>query len=90
VRSDDHVKARRWQLARPIGSRQYLQGFPARRLLENLQPKSPERLREYRALELLEHWHTPEARQLLTELAQGVPEAHFTQEAEASLKRLAR
>jgi RNA polymerase sigma factor (sigma-70 family) len=43
-----------------------------------------------RAVEVLEHIGTPEARQLLQALARGVPEARLTREAKASLQRLAR
>jgi hypothetical protein len=43
-----------------------------------------------RALEVLEHIATPEAQQVLKTLATGAPEARLTQEAKASLARLAR
>ena len=45
-------------------------------------------LKRIRALEVLEHLGTPEARRLLEDLAKGVPEARLTQEAKASLRRL--
>jgi hypothetical protein len=74
-----------------------LQGQPAlelrRRaeaLLEKLATVSGERLRGLRAVEVLEHIGTPAARQLLRKLATGLPEARVTQEAKASLGRLAR
>jgi hypothetical protein len=51
---------------------------------------SANRLQAQRALELLEQIGTPEARQVLESLAKGTPEARLTQEAKASLKRLAR
>jgi hypothetical protein len=46
--------------------------------------------RGLRALEVLEQIGTAEARQLLTALTKGLPQARVTQEAQASLKRLAR
>jgi WD40 repeat protein len=49
---------------------------------------SGERLRERRALEVLEGLGTPEAKRLLEELAKGAPNATLTLDAEASLKRL--
>jgi hypothetical protein len=42
-----------------------------------------------RAIEVLEHIGTPEARQVLDTLARGAAVARVTQEAKASLKRLA-
>ena len=59
-------------------------------LLSRLEEWSPERLRILRALEALEHGATPEARRLLEALAAGAPEARLTQEAKASLLRLAK
>jgi RNA polymerase sigma factor (sigma-70 family) len=50
----------------------------------------PEPLRALRAVEVLEHLGGTEARHLLGELAKGAAEARLTQEAKASLKRLAR
>jgi hypothetical protein len=47
-------------------------------------------MRVTRTVEVLEWIGTPEARQLLDMLAQGAPEAQPTQEAKASLQRLAR
>jgi HEAT repeat protein len=47
------------------------------------------RLRALRAVLLLEHLGTPEARGLLEKLAGGAPEAWLTREAKASLQRLA-
>ena len=50
---------------------------------------SPETLQFLRALEVLEHIRTGEARQILSALAKGAPEALLTQEAQASLSRMA-
>jgi RNA polymerase sigma factor (sigma-70 family) len=47
----------------------------------------PERLREMRALEVLEQVAGMEARKLLAELAQGAPEARLTRDARAALDR---
>jgi hypothetical protein len=43
-----------------------------------------------RALEVLEHLGTPEARELLQALAKGAPGARLTQEAKAALERVGR
>ena len=51
---------------------------------------SPAWLRQLRALEVLEHLCTPEARQLIEELAAGEPEAPLTRQACAVLVRLGR
>jgi hypothetical protein len=65
-----------------------------RRRVENLlvnlrtQPPPAEQLRQLRAIEILEHVGTAEARQVLRSLAQGAPEAHVTQDAKAALDRL--
>ncbi len=56
----------------------------------NRQILSPDQLRGIRAIEVLEHIGTPEARQVLETLAKGAPEARLTQEAKASLQRLAK
>jgi hypothetical protein len=62
-------------------------------LLEKLErswpASSPETLRTWRAIKILECVGTPDARQLLEKLAQGAPEDRLTQEAKASLGRLA-
>jgi hypothetical protein len=60
------------------------------RLLEkrNGQVLSLEALRTLRALEVLEHAGTAEAKTLLAELAKGAPEARLTREARAALERL--
>jgi len=56
---------------------------------ERLNP-SPEILRILRTLEVLELAGTPEARQTLERLASGASQARLTQDAKASLDRLAR
>jgi RNA polymerase sigma factor (sigma-70 family) len=64
-----------------------------RRRVEQLLRKlesSPQFLQKLRAVEVLEHIATPEARELLRSLAKGAPEARVTQEAKASLERLAK
>ncbi len=67
-----------------------------RRRIEELLEKhrgtlpSGDHLRLLRALAVLEHAGTPEARRLLEELARGVPDAPQTQEARAVLARLVR
>jgi WD40 repeat protein len=74
-----------------------LQGEPSvekkeriERLLDLLKGKGPnlEAVRPTRALELLERVGTPEAKQVLEELAKGDPDAPLTREAKATLKRL--
>ena len=49
---------------------------------------SPERLRQVRALEVLELIGTPEAVRLLDELARGAPSARLTRDAAATRNRL--
>jgi hypothetical protein len=61
-----------------------------RELLDQLAPSSGGRLRELRAVAVLESLSTPEARALLRALANGAPEALLTQAAKASLLRLDR
>jgi WD40 repeat protein len=55
-----------------------------------LQPRMPQRLREVRAVLVLEARGTAEARRLLQRLAGGAPEARLTQEAKMALGRLPR
>jgi WD40 repeat protein len=71
----------------PLDVRQRLE-----RLLENLGGfvTVSERMRELRAVEVLEHIGTAEARRVLRELAGGAPEARLTKEAKAALVRLDR
>jgi WD40 repeat protein len=57
-------------------------------LLRRLQPGSPEQMRLARAVELLEHLGSAEARQVLGKVAQGAPGARLTADARASLARL--
>src|SRR5262249_26278168 len=59
-----------------------------RRIEEILEKLSPQRLVGLRALEVLEHAGTAEARDVLERLAGGVPEAPLTREARAALRRL--
>jgi len=84
------------ELAEPA-LRRALAGNPSlesRRRLETVLAKlddwSSERLRALRATTVLEELASPEARQLLETLAGGAPEARLTQEAKASLARLAK
>jgi WD40 repeat protein len=78
--------------------RRFLAGGPppeARRRAEGLLARvegpitDPERLCALRALEVLEHIGSTEAKGLLKTLAQGAPQARLTREAKASLERLA-
>ena len=59
------------------------------RALDNHVP-APEELRRLRAIEVLEHIATVEARQTLMMLGQGDGASRTTQEAKASLQRLAK
>ena len=77
--------------------RKVLEGKPSlevrRRIemvLENIAVWSGERLRTLRALEALEHMNTPESRQLLETLANGVPRAWLTEETRAMRRRMER
>jgi hypothetical protein len=55
-----------------------------------LDPRSPESLREVRAVQVLEYIGTDEARRLLHRLAGGLPQARLTREAQGALGRLNR
>jgi hypothetical protein len=78
--------------------RKTLAGAPSpemRRRVEKLLSKLPrlparEQLQPLRALEVLEHIASSDARRLLQFLATGVPEAPLTREAKESLERLAK
>jgi WD40 repeat protein len=59
------------------------------RALDGMDGWSGERLRAWRALEVLEHIGTADARRVLQTVADGLPAARFTLEAKASLRRLA-
>jgi RNA polymerase sigma factor (sigma-70 family) len=59
-------------------------------LLSRLEGWTPEWLRAYRALLVLERLATPEALRLLRSLADGAPEARLTREVRGCLLRLAR
>jgi WD40 repeat protein len=59
-------------------------------LLQSVQPTPADLLRSRRAIQVLEHIGTPEARQVLHSFAAGTPSAIRTREAKASLERLAR
>jgi WD40 repeat protein len=60
------------------------------RLLQKLESLTPERLRNLRALTVLEQVGTPQARKVLDTLAKGPGEGWLTRDAQAALKRLDR
>jgi hypothetical protein len=76
--------------------RKALEGAPTAEVRERLKKildaegrgPPPERLRQGRALEVLEAAGTPQAKKLLEELAKGAPQAWLTGEAKAALDRL--
>jgi Tol biopolymer transport system component len=74
--------------------RRALKGSPSpevRRRVEDLLAKLEQaHLESARAIEVLEHLATPEARRVLQTLAEGAAGASLTEEAKASLERLAR
>jgi hypothetical protein len=76
--------------------RRSLEGTPSAELKQRVElllgklrtaSASPERVREARALELLERLDAPEAKELLSELARGAAGAWLTEEAKALLRR---
>jgi hypothetical protein len=73
--------------------RKILQGKPTlevkQRLEQFLEKQSKEVVRKLRAIEAVEQIATPEAQQLLAELAQGAPNPRVAQAATAALQRLA-
>jgi WD40 repeat protein len=64
----------------------------AEQLLQKLEVPvtDPDRLRTLRAIEVLGHLNTPEARQVLGKLAKGAPESRLTQHAQEALERQSR
>jgi WD40 repeat protein len=85
----------KWGESAESALRRALRGTPAlevrRRidqLLEKLVCPTGDTLRQVRAVEVLEHIASPEARQLLHKLADGAPEARQTHEAKAALERI--
>jgi hypothetical protein len=75
-----------------LALRQALEGGPSaevRRRVEGLL-KCTEASAAVRSVEVLEYIGTPEAKEVLQWLAQGVPQARLTQEAKASVERLER
>jgi HEAT repeat protein len=99
VREQAAVELQRLGLLAEPALRQALEGKPSlevRRRVEQLLGKlqgsvvHPNTLRALRAVEALEHIGNPEARQVLESLAKGVSQARLTQEARASLERLAK
>ncbi len=77
-------------LRRLLGNRPSLEArHRTQRLLARLEG-TPPRLQELRALAVLEHIGTAEARKVLTTLSRGAPDARLTREAKGSLERLTR
>jgi HEAT repeat protein len=76
--------------------RKLLAGNPSLEVRRRIEPllaareglTSPEKLLAWRAMELLEHIGTPEARAVLATLASGAPEALLTRTAQAAVVRL--
>ncbi|HEY7426384.1 MAG TPA: WD40 repeat domain-containing protein, partial [Gemmataceae bacterium] len=61
-----------------------------KQILSNLEPSSPERLRELRAVQVLEYAGTAEAKECLRDWAKNIAFARLTREAKAALERLAK
>ncbi len=59
-------------------------------LLEAFENVTPEQIRQLRAVEVLEHLATDDARKLLDKLAGGARDALLTREAKAARERLSR
>ncbi|MHB1424185.1 MAG: sigma-70 family RNA polymerase sigma factor [Gemmataceae bacterium] len=75
--------------------RDALQGKPSlevrrrmQQLLDQTRDWTPQRLRDHRAIQALEHIGTRQAKEVLRALAEGAPEARLTEEAKATLHRL--
>jgi RNA polymerase sigma factor (sigma-70 family) len=100
TRSQAEAELEKWEeLAEPAlrrALRERSLSLEMRRRLEGLRKRlegpitSRETLRRLRAVEILEHLDSPEARQMLRTLAAGAPEAHLTRQAKTALERLAR
>jgi WD40 repeat protein len=66
-----------------------LTGERLQSMLERLnKPLTGEQLQSLRAIEVLEHIGTPQAREVLKTLSEGAPEARTTEEARRTLRRL--
>jgi hypothetical protein len=75
---------RRLQMAPPLEERQRIEAL----LVEAKQPLSPDDLRIFRAVGVLEYIRTPGAKLILQRLAKGAAEARITQQAQSALRRL--
>jgi RNA polymerase sigma factor (sigma-70 family) len=84
----DHAEPLLRQAVREVTSAEVRQRLE--QALTRVDRMTPEALRTVRAVEVLERIGTPEARQLLAELAKGDPKARLTREAAAALGRLER
>lgn len=83
---DDAEPALRKMLAGKPSTEQRLR---VKELLQEIETaRSPDRLRQLRAVEVLERLGTADARTLLKMMAEGAPAARLTREAKASLERL--